>query len=62
MGQKAVVYGLDRDGRVLFSRELEFETRADLIARLEPEIRACEMVEVRVGTICVLRLPTRPDP
>lgn len=58
MGQKCLVYALDGDGRVLASRELEYETRADLIAQLESEIEACAMVEVWVAAVCVLRLPT----
>jgi hypothetical protein len=63
MAQTALIFGMDRRGRVRHSRELEFTSRADLIRQLRPVFDEHPLVEAWAGAVCVYRdgAAVRPD-
>ena len=55
MSQTALVFGMDRRGKVRDSRELQFTSRADLLRQLAPVFDRHPRVEAWNGAVCVYR-------
>jgi hypothetical protein len=55
MAQTALVFGMDRRGRVRHSRELQFTSPADLLRQLRPVFDQHPLVEAWNGAVCVYR-------
>ncbi len=52
--QRARVFYLDPDRRILKTCEITFGSRADLMRQLEPDLDRCGMIEAWQGDDCVL--------
>ena len=62
MAQTALVFGMDRRGKVRDSREFQFTSRADLLRQLAPVFDRHPLVEAWNGAVCVYRKGPRRRP